>query len=407
MHKLSLSQLNLKGKKVLMRVDFNVPLDEKGRITDATRIIASLPSIQYLLDHGAAVILMSHLGRPKGKQNPAFSLKPCAEKLSELLGKEVILAPDCVGDEVEKLVSKLKPGQVLMLENLRFHQAEEDPQSDPEFVEKLAKLGDLYVNDAFGTAHRSHASTAEIAKFFPGKAAAGFLLEKEIKFLGNLLHHPARPFVALVGGSKVSTKMGALKGLIKKVDCLLIGGAMAYTFLKAQGKEIGDSLCENDYIDHAIALLEICQQIGVKLLLPIDHAIVQKVSAESPLKYTSTDHGIPPGWQGVDIGPKTVKLFSDEIKKASTLLWNGPMGIFEIAPFAQGTIAIAKAFTSTNAMTIVGGGDSIAAIEAAGVSDRVTHISTGGGAALEYLEFGTLPGIEALSDATQTSARTL
>jgi len=395
--KLSLSDLPLKGKKVLMRVDFNVPLNKEGNITDDTRIQASLPSIRYVLDHGGSLILMSHLGRPKEKRVPEMSLKPCAQRLSELLEKPVILAPDCIGLEVEALAKKLQPGQVLLLENLRFHRGEEYPKEDPSFVEALAKLGDLYVNDAFGTAHRAHASTAAIATYFPGKAAAGFLLTKEIQFLGDALSHPERPFCAVIGGAKISTKMGVLQALLSKVDVLLIGGAMAYTFFKAQGLNIGASLHEDDYLEQARQIVKESQKSGVRLLLPIDNLIADKIDAKASIKIVDTSQGIPEGWQGVDIGPKTIHLFIEEAQKSKTILWNGPLGIFEIRPFANGTKEFAKAMAQIKATTIIGGGDSIAAVQAAGVGDKISHLSTGGGATLEYIEFGTLPGIEALS----------
>lgn len=397
MQKLSLEDLDIQGKKVLMRVDFNVPLDEFGNITDDSRIVATLPSIRYILQEGGALILMSHLGRPKSKKVNSLSLQSCATRLEEFLHLPVTMAPDCIGEDVEDLVRQLKPGQIILLENLRFHQGEEAPSEHPEFVEALAKLGDLYVNDAFGTAHRFHASTAAIAKFFPGNAAAGFLLKKEIQFLGEILKNPPRPFYAIIGGAKISTKMGAVKALLGKVDTLLIGGAMAYTFFKAQGIDVGDSLYEEDQIEQARFLLDESHKRGIPLLLPSDTLITQTIKKGAPTKVVDIQNGIPKGWEGVDIGPKTLKLFAQEIKKAKTVLWNGPLGVFEVEDFAKGTIEIAKAMAELDAIKIVGGGDSLAAVQVADVGDQMTHLSTGGGATLEYIEFGTLPGIDALS----------
>jgi len=394
--KLSITDLDLAGKKVLMRVDFNVPLDKGGNITDDTRIQASLPSIQYVLDHGGAVILMSHLGRPKDKRNPEFSLAPCAKRLSELIQKPVIMAPDCVGPEVQNLASKLKPGQILLLENLRFHRGEEHPGEDPQFAKQLAQLGDVYVNDAFGTAHRKHASTATIAQYFPGMAAAGFLLNKEIQYLGSALLSPKRPFYAILGGAKISSKIGVIKSLLTKVDALLIGGGMAYTFSKAQGIAIGDSIHEDAFLDEARAILQ--GKDASKLLLPQDQVVVNQLNNEAVPKIVKTREGISPGYQGVDIGPETIREFTAKLQNGATIFWNGPLGVFEISNFAKGTFAIAKAIAGLRATIIVGGGDSIAALQAAGVSSKISHISTGGGASLEYIELGTLPGIEALSD---------
>jgi len=396
--KLSLKDLLVKGKKVLMRVDFNVPLDKNGKITDDTRIRASLPSIQYILERGGSIILMSHLGRPKNKKTPDFSLAPCAQQLSQLLGKPVIMAKDCVGEEVRELVKDLQPGQILLLENLRFHEGEENPDKDPQFAKELASLGDLYVNDAFGTAHREHASTAVIAKYFPDKAAAGLLIEKELDFLGKALLDPKRPFYALIGGAKVSSKIGILKSLLEKADALLIGGGMAYTFFKAQGIPIGQSIHEDDFLNEAREILAAAKTINVKIILPIDQVIADKVDADASKRIIDSATGIPDGMQGVDIGPKTIELFTNELKQASTLLWNGPLGVFEIPAFATGTQAIAKVIAGLKATTIVGGGDSIAALQAAGLADKVSHVSTGGGATLEFIEYGTLPGIEALSN---------
>jgi phosphoglycerate kinase len=399
-HKLSITNLKLKGKKVLMRIDFNVPLDAQGNITDDTRIKASLPSIKYILEQGGALILMSHLGRPKGTPESQYSLAPCAKRLLELLNKPVKMAPECVGPAVEQLAKNLKPGEVLLLENLRFHRGEEYPGDDPGFAKQLANLGEIYVNDAFGTSHRSHSSISEVPKYFPGKAVAGFLLEKEIKFLEPLLQKPSHPFYAIIGGAKVSTKIGVLKTLIKKVDALFIGGGMAYTFFKAQGIEIGDSIHEDSLLKQAREILELSKSTGVKVFLPSDIVIVQELSNEAPMRIVSSSKGIPNGWQGVDIGPRTCEEYVKNLKNGSTIFWNGPLGIFEISNFAKGTNAIAEALASmpSNVITIIGGGESVAAIEAAGFADKMTHISTGGGAALEYIEFGTLPGIEALSE---------
>lgn len=394
--RLSLEDLPINGKKVLMRVDFNVPQNSNGEITDDTRIKAALPSINYVLDHGGSLILMSHLGRPKSKPSPEFSLAPIAKRLSELLKREVIMAPDCMGEKAEKLVKNLKPGQVLLLENLRFYPFEEKPEQDPNFAKTLASYGDLYVNDAFGTAHRAHSSTATVAKYFTGKAAAGFLMQKEIDFLGDALLNPKHPFIALIGGAKISSKLGVIQSLIKKVDALLIGGGMAYTFLKAQGKKIGNSIHEDASLDDARNILKECQNAGVKLLLPVDFVIAQKIENNVQTQIVTADQGIPDGYEGADIGPKTVELFNNELKKAQTILWNGPLGVFEIPTFAKGTNAIAKFLSGLKSVRIVGGGDSVSAIQNAGLGEKFTHLSTGGGASLEYIEFGTLPGIEAL-----------
>lgn len=401
--KLSLYDLDLKNKRVLMRVDFNVPLDKNATITDDTRIRSSLPSIQYAIDHGASVIIMSHLGRPKNKRAPELSLAPCAKRLSELLGRPVIMAPDCVGSETEKITRSLKPGQILLLENLRFHKGEEQPEEDPIFAPALASLGDVYVNDAFGSAHRAHASTALIARYFPGHAAAGFLMEKEIRFLGSALLDPRHPFMAIIGGAKISSKIGVLKALMKKVDVFLIGGGMAYTFYKAQGIPIGNSIHEDGLLDEAKLFLESCTKANVKVLLPKDIVIADGLDPGSRTEIVDIQQGIPDSMQGVDIGPKTIQDFAEEIKHAATLFWNGPLGVFENPDFAKGTNAIAQEVACLQATTIVGGGDSIAALNAAGVANKITHISTGGGAALEYIEFGRLPGVEALSDATAES----
>jgi phosphoglycerate kinase len=398
-NKLSLKELDLKGKKVLMRVDFNVPLKE-GKITDDTRIAAALPSISYILKQGGSLILMSHLGRPDGQKYEKYSLAPCAKRLSEMLQREVIMAPDCIGPEVQALVKRLQPGQLVLLENLRFYPGEEKPEKDPSFAKQLAELGDLYVNDAFGTAHRVHASTVTIAQYFPGKAAAGFLMEKEIEALGPALLKPERPFYAIIGGAKISSKLGVLKSLVAKVDGLFIGGGMAYTFMKAQGLPIGNSIHEDDYLQAAKELIELCAQKKIKLFLPIDIVVADRYSNEAKTQLVMLEKGIPEGFEGVDIGPKTIAAFSQELKDGKTVFWNGPLGVFEFPNFAKGTVAIAQVLANlSGAKTIIGGGDSVAAINQAGLEEKMTHISTGGGASMEYIEFGTLPGIDALTQA--------
>jgi phosphoglycerate kinase len=391
----TLTDLPLQGKKVLMRVDFNVPLDKSGHITDDSRIKATLPSIQYVLDQGGSLILMSHLGRPKGKE-AALSLQPCAKRLSELLKKPVQMAPDSIGKDVEEMAHNLQPREILLLENLRFHKGEEKPEQDPIFVKNLAKLGDYYVNDAFGTAHRAHASTAIIADYFKGRSSAGFLLEKELKFLDSCLKDPKRPFYAIIGGAKISTKLGVLKALIKKVDALLIGGAMAYTFFKALGVDIGDSLYEEDLLGEALSILEESKKKQVPLLLPIDLVVANLPVNGAKIQIVNALDGIPSGFQGVDIGPKTIEAITKRVQDGATIFWNGPVGIFEQSDFAKGTLSLAKVLANLPAITIVGGGDSLSAIENAGVGEKITHLSTGGGATLEYIEFGKLPGITPL-----------
>lgn len=398
MKKLSIKNLPVKNQKILMRVDFNVPLDKQGRITDDSRIVASLPSIRYILDNGGKVILMSHLGRPRSKPESGFSLKPCAERLSRLLGQEVMMAPDCIGAEVKQMTQALQPKQILMLENLRFHVGEEHPEKDEEFVKQLSLLGDAYVNDAFGTAHRVHASTVLIARHFPDKAAVGFLMEKEIAFLGETLKNPKHPFCAIIGGAKISTKCGVIEALMRKADAVLIGGGMSYTFLKAQGISIGNSIHEDDFLDKARELMQFSGKEHGRLILPKDIMITDHINEDAHFRVINISEGIPEGFEGVDIGPSTVQLFAGELKKSSTIFWNGPLGMFEIPEFAKGTNAIAHLLTDLNAITIIGGGDSVAAIQAMGLGEKVTHLSTGGGASLEYIEYGTLPGIEALSD---------
>lgn len=402
MAKLRLQDLPVKGKRVLMRVDFNVPQDESGKITDATRIIAALPSIHYVLEHGGALILMSHLGRPKGTFDPRFSLAPCAKRLSELLKKHVLMAPDCVGSEVHRLAAGLKPGEIMLLENLRFHSGEEKPEKDPSFVEHLAALGDYYVNDAFGTAHRAHASTAMIANLFKGRAAAGLLMQREIKFLGESVLHPKRPFYAVVGGAKVSSKLGFLKALVDKADALLIGGGMAYTFLKAKGLNIGNSLCEDSLLEEAKELMRLCTEKKVALHLPVDLRVAREFKPDAESFIIDTEAGIPNGCEGMDIGPRTVQEFSRILSDAATIFWNGPLGVAEFPQFAHGTQAMARCLAESPAVTIVGGGDSVAALQATGLSERIDHVSTGGGASLEFLEYGALPGIDALSDSLET-----
>jgi phosphoglycerate kinase len=384
----SIRDLDLNGKRVFIRVDFNVPLDKIDgamKITSDKRIKASLPTIQYALDHGAGVILASHLGRPKGKPNPEMSMKPVARRLQELLGRPVKMAPDCIGPEVEAM--KPAPGEALLLENLRFHLEEE--KNDPEFAKKLAALCDVYVNDAFGSAHRAHASTEGMIRFVP-QAAAGLLMEQELKYLGMATRNPARPCVAILGGAKVSDKIEVIENLGKIVDRLLIGGAMAYTFLKAQGHSTGRSLVEDDKVDLAKKLL---QDLGDKLMLPLDHVVVSQIAAGAPSEIVET---IPADKIAVDIGPKTVDAYAQAIAGAKTVIWNGPMGIFEKPPFDKGTVALAHAVADSGAISVVGGGDSEKAIKAAGVADKITHVSTGGGASLEFLAGMELPGVAAL-----------
>lgn len=392
----NLQDLPVKGLNVLLRVDFNTPLDETGEVADDTRIRSSLATIEYLLDQGAAVILMSHLGRPKGARSAHLSLAPVARRLAEILGRPVEMAPDCVGDQVEERAKALKPGDLLMLENLRFHIGEEAPEEDPSFGEKLARLGDAYVNDAFGTAHRNHTSTVVLPKLFPEKAAAGFLLQKELKFLDKALQDPQKPFYAIIGGAKVSSKLGVLKALADKVDAIFIGGGMAFTFLKAQGVSIGLSLCEDELLETTREIIEHCRARGTALHLPIDIRIAKEFANDTTTWLVDTNAGIPNQCRGMDIGPKTVEAWNQLIVRAATILWNGPLGVFEFPKFAQGTTEIATTVAHSPALSIVGGGDSIAAIQAAGVSQQISHISTGGGATLEFIEHGHLPGIDLL-----------
>ncbi len=388
MPKLSIRDLDLQGKRVFMRVDFNVPLAPGGQeITSDKRIRAALPTIQYALEKGAALVLASHLGRPKGKPNPEMSLKPVAQRLSELLGKPVAMAPDCIGEEVEKMLPK--PGEVLLLENLRFHAEEE--KNDPEFSKKLARLGDVYVNDAFGTAHRAHASTVGIIEFLK-PAAAGLLMEKELEYLEKCTANPERPCVGILGGAKVSDKIEVIENLLKFADRLMIGGAMAYTFLKAQGKPTGKSLVEEDKVELAKGLLG---KAGDRILLPCDHVVAEVLEENAPCEVVEE---IPDGRMGLDIGPKTREAYAEVIRGAKTIIWNGPMGVFEKKPFDAGTVAVAKAVAESGALSVVGGGDSEKAVKSAGVADKISHISTGGGASLEYLSGLVLPGVAALTD---------
>lgn len=393
LNKKTIEDIDVNGKRVLVRCDFNVPQDEEGNITDDRRIIAALPTIKYLMEHNAKVILCSHLGRPKGEFNMKYSLKPIAKRLSELLGKKVHMADDVIGDSAKSLVASLKEGDVMLLENVRFHKEEE--ANDMAFSKALAELADVYVNDAFGTAHRAHASTEGVAKYLP--AVCGYLIQKEINVMGKALNNPVRPFVAILGGKKVSDKINVITNLIDKVDELLIGGGMAYTFFKAKGYEIGKSICEDDKVELAKELMEKAAHKGVKLLLPIDNVVATEFSNDAESKVVASNE-IPADWEGVDIGPETVKLYGDALKNAKTVIWNGPMGVFEFDKFAVGTNEIAKILGGLDAITIIGGGDSAAAIEKGGFADKMTHISTGGGASLEFLEGKELPGIACLLD---------
>lgn len=390
MSKKTVRDINLKGKRVLMRVDFNVPV-EKGEITDDTRIQAALPTIQYVLEQGASLVLMSHFGRPKGGPDPKYSLAPVAKRLGELLDKPVQMAPDVVGDEVEAMAKAMKPGDVMLLENTRFYEGETKNAAD--FVAKLAALGEIYVNDAFGSAHRAHASTVGVAEKMP--AVAGFLIEKEIQYLGQATGDAERPYVVILGGAKVSDKIAVIENMLTKADLVLIGGGMANTFLKAKGLEMGDSLVEDDALDTAKALMA---QAGNKLVLPVDAMVASAFDNEADRKVVSVD-AVEPGWRILDIGPKTVDLFRGKLATAKTVVWNGPMGVFEMPNFAQGTFAIARALADLDAVTIIGGGDSAAAVNQAGVADMVSHVSTGGGASLEFLEGKVLPGVAALNEA--------
>jgi len=387
----TIDQIELKGERVFIRVDFNVPLDEKNRVTDDTRILLSLPTIRFVSEAGGKLILASHLGRPKGKKDPKFSMAPVAEKLSQLVGGKISLATDCIGEEVQKQIGGMREGEILLLENLRFHPEEE--KNDEVFSKALASLCDVYVNDAFGTAHRAHASTEGMTRYVK-TVAAGFLMMKEVEGLEKALLNPQKPYVAILGGAKISDKIGVIQNLLDKVNTLLIGGGMAYTFLKAEGFQIGKSLVEEDQIGFSLNLLEKAKG-KIKFLLPSDHIAAERMDLQAKREIVQNDK-IPSGWVCLDIGPETVKAFSEEIKSAKTIVWNGPMGVFEMEPFSQGTFAIAKAIANSSAFSIVGGGDSVAAVNKAGVADQISHISTGGGASLEFLEGKKLPGIEAL-----------
>jgi phosphoglycerate kinase len=390
MNKKTVKDISWSGKRALVRCDFNVPLDDDLAITDDMRIRGALPTIQYLLDEGAAVILCSHLGRPKGKAVDSMRLTPVAERLRELLGVSVKKLDDCVGPDVEAAAAGMQPGDVVLLENLRFYAEEE--KNDAEFARKLAGLADVYVNDAFGTAHRAHASTAGVADYLP--AVAGFLLEKEIEFLGNAVENPKRPFIAIMGGAKISDKIPVIENLLAKADNLLIGGGMANTFFKARGYEMADSLVEESSLEQAADLMN---SAGDKLVLPVDVVVADAFSADARKKVVPVD-GVEAGWRVLDIGPETVRLFSEKVSAAGTVIWNGPMGVFELAPFAEGTFSVARALADSGAITVIGGGDSAAAVEQAGLVERITHVSTGGGASLEFLEGRELPGLAVLDD---------
>ena len=393
MSKKTVKDIDLKGKKVFVRCDFNVPMDENKNITDNRRIVAALPTIKYLIEQNCKIILSSHLGRPKGEVKPEYSLQPVATELSRLLGQGVLMAKDVIGKSAKTLAANLKEGQVMLLENVRFHREETD--NDPEFARELASMAEVFVNDAFGTAHRAHASTEGISHYLP--SVSGFLIEKELKFLGDSLNNPERPFVAILGGAKVSDKIGVIDSLLEKVDTLMIGGGMAYTFFKAQGYSVGNSLCEPDKCDLALSLMEKAKSKGVKLLLPIDTKVGKEFKPDTESKTVAWTE-IPDEWEGFDIGEKTIEMFKEELKTAKTVVWNGPLGLFEFDQFAVGTNAIAHALAELDATTIIGGGDSAAAVEKAGLADKMTHISTGGGASLEFLEGKKLPGIECLQD---------
>ncbi len=393
MSKKTVRDIDLKGKKVFVRCDFNVPMDENQNITDNRRIVAALPTIKYLIEQNCKIILASHLGRPKGEVKPEFSLAPVAKELSKQLGQEVLMAKDVIGESAKTLAENLQEGQVMLLENVRFHREETD--NNPEFAKELASMAEVFVNDAFGTAHRAHASTEGISHYLP--SVSGFLIEKELKFLGDALNNPERPFVAILGGAKVSDKIGVIDSLLEKVDTLMIGGGMAYTFFKTQGYEVGNSLCEPDKCELALNLMKKAKEKGVKFLLPIDTKVGKEFKPDTESKTVAWTE-IPEGWEGFDIGEKTIEMFKNELKTAKTVVWNGPLGLFEFDQFAIGTNAIAHALAELDATTIIGGGDSAAAVEKAGLADKMTHISTGGGASLEFLEGKKLPGIECLQD---------
>ena len=394
MNKKTIRDIDLKDKKVLVRCDFNVPFDEEGKISDNRRIVAALPTIQYLLENNCKVILCSHLGRPKGEFKKEFSLAPVAEELSRLLERKVKLAEDVIGNSAQELTENMKNGEIVLLENVRFEAGEE--KNDEELSKKFASMAEIYVNDAFGTAHRAHSSTTGVASYLP--SVSGFLIEKELEFLGKALEEPKRPFVAILGGKKVSDKIGVIDSLLEKVDTLIIGGGMAYTFFKSMGYEVGNSICELDKLDLAKDLMKKAKEKNVKLVLPVDNVIADEFSPDANTKIVDSDE-IPEGWEGLDIGPKTVELFEEELQDAKTVIWNGPLGLFEYEKFANGTNGIANVLANLeDCITIIGGGDSAAAVEKIGLADKMTHISTGGGASLEFLEGKKLPGIEALND---------
>lgn len=395
--KLSLRQLDVAGKKVLIRVDFNVPLNERQEITEETRIRAALPTIQYVIEHGAVAVLASHLGRPKGERKAEFSLAPVAERLSELMGKNVKFLDDCIGENVKATIAAAQPGEIILLENVRFYKGE--TKNDPEFAKQLAEGIDCVVNDAFGTAHRAHASNVGVTQFV-APAAAGFLMDKEIEYFGQALHEPQRPFVSVLGGAKVSGKLEVINNLLKKVDKLIIGGGMMFTFLKAQGLEIGKSLIEEDLIDTAKEVLSRAKEAGVELYLPVDCIVADKFDAAADTKLVSVEE-IPADWMGLDIGPESVKIFKDALKDAKMVIWNGPMGVFEMDAFSKGTVELAHVIAESDAVSIIGGGDTVSAINKAGVRDKVSFVSTGGGASLELLEGKELPGITALTNVNE------
>ena len=393
-NKMTVTDVDVKGKKVLLRCDFNVPQDKAtGEITSDKRIVAALPTIRYLLEQGAAVIACSHLGKPKGTWKESLTLAPVAKRLSELLGMEVIFAGDIIGEDAKAKAAALQSGELMLLENLRFDPREE--KNDPEFAKELASMAEIFVSDAFGTVHRAHASTAGVAAFLP--AYSGMLVEKELSIMGKALADPKRPFVAILGGAKVSSKIGVINNLLEKADTIIIGGGMSYTFQKAQGYEVGDSLLESDWLDYSLDMLKKAEEKGVKLLLPVDTVVGKEFAADTERMVVDADK-MPADWQGLDIGPKTIELFSEAVKDAGTVVWNGPMGVFEFPAFAVGTEAMAKALADSDAVTIVGGGDSAAAVEKLGYADKMTHISTGGGASLEFLEGKELPGVACLQD---------
>ena len=393
LNKKTIEDISVNGKKVLVRCDFNVPLDENKNIVDENRIVGALPTIKYLIENGAKVILCSHMGRPKGEFNMKYSLAPVAKRLSEHLGKEVVMASDVIGDSAKAAVASLKEGDVVLLENVRFHAEEE--KNDPAFAKALADFAEIFVNDAFGTAHRAHASTAGVADYLP--AVSGYLIQKEIKFLGSAVSNPQRPFLAILGGAKVKDKIGVINSLLEKVDSIIIGGGMAYTFTKAKGGNIGSSLCDEERLSYCLEIIEKAKEKGVKLLLPIDTVIADKYDNDANRDLVDEDK-IPDNWMGLDIGPKTIELFKGAVAEAKTIVWNGPMGVFEMPNFAAGTTAIAEACAESDAITVIGGGDSAAAVEVLGLGDKMSHISTGGGASLEFLEGLELPGIACLQD---------